>query len=348
MAIELSCTGCGAKMASEELAGILKLMPRLEDPDLLVGFEASDDAAVYRLREDLAIVQTVDFFPPMVEDWELFGRIAATNALSDLYAMGAKPKLAMNLFCAPRGSDPKVIEAILRGGYLVCQAAGVHVVGGHSLYDTGFKYGLAATGLVHPDRVWRNQGAKPGDLLYLTKPLGVGLALTARIAALLSEAGFEAIKASMLRSNAGLQAVLSSFSPHAVTDVTGFGLMGHLREMLLGSEGLSAHLVASKIPSFEGVLTFAEQGLVPEATYSNARHAQPLLTQPLTDAALWDLLCDPQTSGGLLIALSPEQAPAFELACLKAQEPCYRIGWFEASTKPQIEILGTINRANPV
>ena len=231
-----SCAGCGAKVGAGVLAQLLGDLKVLHDPNLLVGFDKSDDASVYRVSEDLALVQTVDFFPPIADDPYVFGQIAATNALSDVYAMGGEPKLALNIMAVPAELPKDAVHEILRGGYEKAYEAGAIITGGHSILDPEPKYGLAVTGFVHPDRVLTNSGARPGDVLFLTKPLGIGILTTAAKVDMASPDSMALATRLMTTLNKGARDVMVRYRVHACTDVTGFGLMGHSVEMAQGSD----------------------------------------------------------------------------------------------------------------
>ena len=281
----------------------------LDNPDVLVGLETGDDAAVYRLRPDLALVVTTDFFTPVVDDAYTFGAIAAANALSDVYAMGGTPLMAVNLVAFPIKELPaSVLTEILRGGLDKVREAGIDVLGGHSIDDHEPKYGLAVTGTVHPDRVIRNRGGRPGDRLVLTKALGTGIITTAikhQVAAPDSEAA--AIQG-MLRLNRDAAEAMASVEVHAATDVTGFGLLGHLHYLARAS-GLGARVDAAAVPMLPGAEALADAGEVPGGTRANERFLAARVRWPrwLT-AARQTVLSDAQTSGGLLIAVEPNEA----------------------------------------
>ena len=290
----------------------------------MVGFETSDDAAVYRLDDDTALLLTVDFFTPIVDDPYDFGRITAANSLSDVYAMGGRPVTAMNLVAFPCSLGPEVVAEVLRGGGDVCREAGVIVVGGHTIDDKEPKFGLSVTGIVHPDRVVRNVGALPGDVLVMTKRIGTGVIGTALKRGLTDEDGARPVIESMASLNADACAAMQEVGVHAGTDITGFGILGHLHEMFLGS-GCAGDLDFASVPLFDGVLDYAAQGVVPGRTAEIIAHVAdftswpqrpaPLGPETLTDdLARWRVLCDPQTSGGLLMAVAPERADALVAA----------------------------------
>ena len=279
----------------------------LRNPDALVGLETGDDAAVYRLRPDLALVVTTDFFTPIVDDAYTFGAIAAANALSDIYAMGGQPLLAVNLVAFPiKELGPALLADILRGGLDKVREAGIDILGGHSIDDHEPKYGLAVTGTVHPDRVRRNRGGRPGDRLVLTKPLGTGVISTAikhQVAPAEAEA---AAVESMLRLNRDAADAMALVDVHAATDVTGFGLLGHLHSMARAS-GVAARIEAASVPLLPGAEMLADAGEVPGGTRSNQRFLASRVRWPAQlPAARQTLLCDAQTSGGLLLAV-PEK-----------------------------------------
>jgi selenide,water dikinase len=305
--------GCGAKLAKGLLETILCGLPRLESEDLLVGIEFADDAGVVRVSPELAIIHTTDFFPPIVDDPFTFGRIAAVNALSDVYAMGGQPLAAMNLVSFPLarlGRD--VLKEILRGGLTALKEAGAVLAGGHTVEGQELLYGLAVTGTVHPDRIWRNGGAQPGDLLLLTKPLGTGLVTTAAKAELVDPGDLATAMRWMGTLNQAAAEALHDAQPHAVTDVTGFGLVGHAAEMANAS-GLTLELDLAALPRLPGALEAAATGLVPAGAGKNRDSvAGVLAVADGADPLLVDLALDPQTSGGLLAALPAADARRLE------------------------------------
>ncbi len=310
------CSGCGAKVGAGTLGKLLKDLKTHFDPNLLVGYDTADDASVYRVSDELALVHTIDFFPPMVDDPYTFGQIAATNALSDIYAMGGELRLAQNVLVVPKNMPKETVHEILRGGYDKVYEAGAIITGGHSIYGDEPVYGLAVTGFVHPDRVLTNSGAQVGDVLILTKPLGIGILMTARKAGMLSEEG-EAlcVRLTTTLNRAAAQAI-RPFTVHACTDVTGFSLMGHGLEMAEGS-GYSLVIYPSEVDILPGAIDFAMMGILPEGMYRNREFAEAKADLGGFPTALADVLFDPQTSGGLLIAVAPEHA-AEAFAALKA------------------------------
>ena len=299
----------------------------LPNPALLVGLETGDDAAVYRLRPDLALVITTDFFTPIVDDAFVFGGIAAANALSDVYAMGGTPLLAINLAAFPAKELPlTILSDILRGGMEKAHEAGIDVVGGHSIDDPEPKYGLAVIGTVHPDRVVRNSTARGGDQLLLTKPIGTGIISTAIKHGVAPAAAEAAAIASMLQLNQAAAAAMTAVGVSAATDVTGFGLLGHLRTMARAS-GVSATVQAAAVPVLPGAEALADAGEVPGGTRSNERSLRPSVQW--SDAVLPPrriLLCDAQTSGGLLMAVPQSAQPRLEAELAARGVAAYRIG----------------------
>lgn len=319
------CAGCGAKVGAGVLAQLLEGLQVRHDPNLLVGFDKSDDASVYRVSDDLALVQTVDFFPPIADDPYLFGQIAAANALSDVYAMGGEPKLALNLMCVPKDMPQEAVRQILRGGYDKVYEAGCLITGGHSILDPEPKYGLAVTGFVRPDRVLTNSGARPGDALLLTKPLGVGVLTTANKGGVAEAADMDRAYRQMAALNRSARDIMVNYRVHGCTDVTGFGFLGHLLEMAQGS-GVSVRVETANLAFLPGAEDFARMGVLPEGMYRNRHFAESQVDPGGVPLYLQDLLYDPQTSGGLLIAVDPRDAGELERA-LHGKVPCVqRVG----------------------
>lgn len=304
-----SGAGCAAKMCSRDLSEILAPLPASRDLNLLVGLKTADDAGVYRIGDDLALVDTVDFFPPMVDDPFDFGRIAAANALSDVYAMGARPVTAMNLVAFPVDElEGEVLLEILRGGLSMLEAAGAALVGGHSIVDREVKYGLAVTGLVDPARVVTNAGARPGDVLLLTKPIGVGIVNTAIKRGAAEASTVAGAVASMTRLNKAASEVMLRGEVHACTDITGFGLLGHALEMARAS-GVAIRLESDRVATLPHALDLCADGIKPGGLANNRRSCDGAVTlSPDIAPAMQDLLYDPQTSGGLLMALPEARA----------------------------------------
>jgi selenide,water dikinase len=290
---------------------VLHSLPPFDHPDLIVGTETSDDAGVFRLRPDLAIVNTVDFFTPIVDDPYTFGQIAAANALSDVYAMGADPTTALNIVGFPKGKlDLDVLGDIIRGGAERAREAGAVVLGGHSIIDNELKYGMAVTGVVHPDRVIRNVGVQAGDALILTKPLGTGIISTALKRRSASPASVRAAVASMIALNKEASATMRRFPVHACSDVTGYGLLGHTFEMASGS-GVTVVLEARSMPLLPGARRLAAAGNLTGGCRRNRDYLKDKIAiDPAVKADLVEIAMDPQTSGGLLIALPEGDADA--------------------------------------
>ena len=319
------CAGCGAKVGAGVLASLLGDLPTRTDPNLLVGFDRSDDASVYRVSDTLALVQTVDFFPPIVDDPFTFGQVAATNALSDVYAMGGEPKLALNLLCVPESMPSEAVRAILAGGYDKVYEAGAIITGGHSIFDEEPKYGLSITGFVHPDKVLKNLGARPGDVLFLTKPLGIGILTTAHKAEMIDEAALDTVVRLMTTLNKSARDCVVNYRVHACTDVTGFGLLGHGFEMAQGSD-VELHISVGSVDLLPEALEFARMGVLPAGMYRNRTFAEPAVDAGTVETAVQDLLFDPQTSGGLLMAVAPEDADALLAELAPVVPSAQRIG----------------------
>lgn len=328
--------GCTAKLGAGILSRVLEQLPRgPENPNLLVGYDSKDDAAVYKMSEDTAFVQTLDFFPPMVDDPYIFGKIAATNALSDIYAMGGEVKTALNIVCFPEKMDLNILGEIMRGGAEKVIEAGGTLAGGHSIADTDVKYGLSVTGIVHPDKIYTNNGARPGDALILTKRLGVGIICTANRVGEASAEAMEAVIESMTTLNKYAAECCKTFEIHACTDVTGFSFLGHLHEMIDGQN--SCHIYANQIPIFEEALRHADEFLLTAAGQRNRNFTSPYVRFENIPFAMEEILFDPQTSGGLLIALAKEDAPALLEQLQETGAPARIVG--EVTEKADIEIL---------
>lgn len=278
----------------------------MNDENLLVGIDTSDDGAVYKLSDDIALIQTLDFFTPVVDDPYIFGQIAAANSLSDVYAMGGDPTVALNIVCFPNCLDKKILGEILRGGADKVLEAGAVVIGGHSVQDDEPKYGLSVSGVVHPDKILKNCGSKEGDVLILTKPLGTGIINTAAKGEVASKESIdEAIKwMSLLNKYAG--EIVRKYELTACTDITGFGLIGHLNEMAEGSE-TSYELYKENIPYISSAKEYANMGIIPVGAYQNKTYIKDKYVLENIEAYLEDILFDPQTSGGLLVSCSEEE-----------------------------------------
>ena len=300
--------GCAGKFGPADLSRVLATLPQPSHPDLLVGTSTSDDAGVFRLRPDLAIVQTVDFFAPIVDDPFAFGQVAAANALSDVYAMGGDPCTALNVAAFPRDLPVEILAEILRGGLEKAREAGVVVLGGHTLVDDEVKYGMAVTGTIHPDRIWRNVGARPGDVLILTKPLGTAIVTTAvKRGAEIPDALVAAVT-SMTTLNAAASHAMRDSDVHACTDVTGFSLLGHAYEMAHGSD-VELIIESTSLPLLPSARELAASGISTGGCQRNRDWlADKITIAPTVPAELVELAHDPRTSGGLLFAVSERDA----------------------------------------
>lgn len=303
-----NCAGCGAKLGAGTLAKMLEGFQTHADPRLIVGYDKSDDASVYVLDENTALIQTTDFFPPIVDDPFLYGRIAAVNAMSDVYAMGGEPRLALNILCAAEGMPEEAIREILRGGYDAAYEAGAIITGGHTIRGAEPIYGLAVSGFVHPKKVLTNSNAQPGDVLILTKPLGIGILTTAAKADMVDASVLNRIYAQMATLNKTARDVMVNYPVHSCTDITGFSLLGHGYEMAQGSN-CTLHITVDTVPYHREALELASMGLVPAGAYRNRQYAGPgVKLRREVSLAMQDILYDPQTSGGLLFALPEKEA----------------------------------------
>ncbi|MFB9274382.1 selenide, water dikinase SelD [Cohnella cellulosilytica] len=333
--------GCGCKIGPADLAQVLRNLPApAPNPNLLVGLDTSDDAGVYRLNDELALVQTVDFFTPIVDDPYSFGQIAAANAISDIYAMGGTPLTALNIVAFPIATlDKQVLTDILRGAAAKASEAGVTLVGGHSIDDKEPKFGLAVTGLVHPQKVRANAGAKPGDRLILTKPIGVGILTTSIKKDQLSEEEIARVTAVMATLNKTAAETMSRFDVHGCTDVTGFGLLGHALEMAKGS-GVGLRIAKDRVPLLPRVRELADNGFVPGGTKNNFAHIEDSVSFPesMDQVDRW-ILCDAVTSGGLLISVASSDSEALLAALLEAGVEASLIGEAVAEHPGRIEVL---------
>lgn len=308
---------------------MLRFLPPVTDPNVLVGASTNDDAAVYRLGPELAAVATVDYITPVVDDPFTFGAVAAANSLSDIYAMGATPQFALSLVNFPRDSLPfTVLEEIVRGAVTKAGEAGIAIIGGHSVDDREPKFGLAVYGVVHPDQVVRNDRARPGDRLVLTKALGTGIVLTALMSGVLSEREVQPAVTSMLTLNRAAAEAMQDVGVHAATDVSGFGLLGHLSEMVRGSN-VGVLLDVEAVPFLPGALSLAERDVVPSGTRRNLDAVSPLVDwEGAIGRPLQLALADAQTSGGLLIAVDPRRAHSLADALASRSVPAWWIGEF--------------------
>ncbi len=280
-------------------------LPKFEDDNLIVGIETSDDAAIYKVTDDIAMIQTVDFFTPIVDDPYMFGQIAAANSLSDVYAMGGEPKVALNIVGFPNCLDPAILGEILAGGAAKVKEAGAVLVGGHSVQDDEPKYGLCVSGFVHPDKIFKNYGCKPGDILILTKQIGSGIVNTAIKAQMASEGAIQEAVTVMSSLNKKAKEVVENYPVTACTDITGFGLLGHCVEMASASE-VTFELKVEEIAYIQDAISYAKMGLVPGGAYKNRGYSIHLVDTSRVAEHYIDLLYDPQTSGGLLISVSAD------------------------------------------
>ena len=299
--------GCAAKIGPGTLAGILESLPKFQDENLLVGIETSDDGAIYKVSDEVALIQTLDFFTPVVDDPYTFGQVAAANALSDIYAMGGEPKVALNIVAWPNCVNPKFLGEILRGGADKVMEAGAVLAGGHSIQDDEPKYGLSVTGFVHPDKVFKNCGAMPGDVLILTKPLGTGIVNTAVKAEMASPEAQQEVIRVMTTLNKKAKQIIEKYEIHSCTDVTGFGLAGHSIEMAEGS-GVTFDIEMERLPIQQAAIEYAQMGLIPAGAYRNRNFTEEKIETGNVEEHLLDIFFDPQTSGGLLVSAAPDVA----------------------------------------
>ena len=331
--------GCTAKLGAGILSRVLERLPKFPaDPALLIGFDSKDDAAVYKLTEELAVVQTLDFFPPMVDDPYTFGKIAATNALSDVWAMGGEVKTALNIVCFPEKSDLNILGEIMRGGAEKVAEAGGTLAGGHSIADSDVKYGLSVLGVVHPDRIYANNTPRKGDKLVLTKRLGVGILCTANRVGEASAGAMAAAVESMTTLNKYAADCCRKYHVHACTDVTGFSFLGHLHEMLDGAH--SAVIRAGAVPIFDEALRHADEFLLTAAGQRNRNHTGPFVRFENVPFAMEEILFDPQTSGGLLAAVDPAEAEALLADLRAAGAPAAIVGEVTDSEDIEIRVIG--------
>jgi selenide, water dikinase len=336
----VKAAGCASKLSPAALDRVLGKLTKQSDPNVLVGFDHADDAGVYQIAPDQALVQTVDFFTPVVDDPFTFGQIAATNALSDIYAMGGRPLTSLALVCFPEKADLEILERILAGGLSKMIEAGCFVIGGHSIRDDEPKFGYSVTGLIHPKRVLANKGAQPGDALIFTKALGTGVISTAIKKGKAEPAWTDAAVQSMTTLNKKAAEVIQQgeFRIHAMTDVTGFGLIGHSREMALASD-VALRFFSKDIPILPGALDCIRSGHIPGGLNNNRDFAECVVGYDQgVPEDLRTLLFDPQTAGGLLISVASEDSEQFTRSLIAAQVPAARIGEVVAGTKPLILI----------
>ncbi len=335
---QVKAGGCASKLPAGSLRQVLSALPSQTNPDLLVGFETSDDAGIFRIGPNQALVQTIDFFTPLVDDPFTFGQVAATNALSDVYAMGGRPLTALAVVCFPQEADLGTLEQVMRGGLAKMSEANCTVVGGHSVRDAEMKFGYAVTGIIDPAHVYTNSGAVPDDTLILTKPIGTGVITTALKQGKAEAAWVDRAVLSMttLNSTASLLAI-GCAGVHAITDITGFGLMGHGREMALGS-GVVLEIDTARVPLIEGSLQAVHLGAIPGGLLANREFAECLVADS-PDAHIPDdlrtLLYDPQTSGGLLISVATRDAPQLLASLQGAAIPAALIGRVSGPSRPR-------------
>jgi selenide, water dikinase len=344
--------GCAAKLNPATLDAVLRKLPRQTDPNVLVGFDTNDDAGIYKVTEDMALVQTVDFFTPIVDDPFLFGQIAAANALSDVYAMGGRPISSLSIVGFPEKGDPTILEQIVRGGLAKMNEARCSVIGGHSIRNEDMLFGYAVTGLIDPRRVWRNVGAREGDVLLFTKPLGTGVITTALKKDRATEESLAAAVLAMTTLNASAATALQEIdekrddapSIHAVTDVTGFSLLGHAREMALGDPARGIAPVSFEIDHaafdyFPGAVEAAREGHLSGGLKNNRAFVSDCAEfAPGVVAEYQDLLFDPQTSGGLLVAVAPEAAEAALASLQRLGVAARRVGRVVAKRSPLLAV----------
>lgn len=335
-----NCAGCAAKLRPDVLHELLAGLPNTKAKAALVGFETSDDAAVYQLSKDLAVVETVDFFPPVLDDPFAYGQIAAANAMSDIWAMGGKALFALNVVAFPKELPLELLREILAGGASKAKEAGIPILGGHSIQSPEPKYGMAVTGVVHPKRVLTNAGGKAGDVLLLTKPIGTGIATTALKRGLASKALVKRVTAQMATLNKAAGEVFASrkFRVNALTDVTGFGLLGHGLELARGAK-VRAVLQLESVPLLPEIASLAEQGVVPGGTKTNLAHAEKGVTFPEgLPEPIKHVLADAQTNGGLLAAIPAKDVPKALRALNAKKIDAWPIGWLEKG-KPGLTIV---------
>ena len=294
--------GWAAKIGPGTLAQVLGNLPKFHDENLLVGVETSDDAAIYKVNDELALIQTLDFFTPVVDDPYLFGPIAAANSLSDVYAMGGEPRTALNIVGFPSCLDPKILGRILEGGASKVLEAGAILAGGHSIQDDEPKYGLSVTGFVNPNKIFKNYGSQPGDVIIITKQVGSGLINTAIKAEMAEKSQIDEVVTVMTSLNKKAKEVIENYPISACTDITGFGLAGHAMEMAASSK-VTFEIDVNKVPYIDGALEMAKMGLVPAGTYNNKDYISGDVESCNIEECYLDLMYDPQTSGGLLITL---------------------------------------------
>lgn len=330
--------GCTAKLGPAVLSRVLSRIPKVKDENLIIGYDSSDDAAVYKLTEDLAIVQTLDFFPPMVDDPYIFGQVAAANALSDVYAMGGEVRTALNIVCFPEAMDLNVLGQILLGGSEKVREAGGVLAGGHSIADSDVKYGLSVTGVIHPERIFANNRCEAGDVLLLTKPLGTGIVCTADRLGAASEGAMDLAVKSMTTLNKYASEIIKKYRVHGCTDVTGFGFLVHLCEML--THRFSAHIDASAIPYIPECPEYVEEFYLTAAGQRNRNHVEKQVEFVNCSFAIEEILFDAQTSGGLLVSMPPEDGEAALKELKGLGLPCNIVGYVTDREEKTIIVEG--------
>lgn len=330
--------GCTAKLGPAVLSRVLSRIPKVKDENLIIGYDSSDDAAVYKLTENLAIVQTLDFFPPMVDDPYIFGQVAAANALSDVYAMGGEVKTALNIVCFPEAMDLNVLGQILLGGSEKVREAGGVLAGGHSIADSDVKYGLSVTGVIHPERIFANNRCEAGDVLLLTKPLGTGIVCTADRLGAASEVAVDLAVKSMTTLNKYASEIIKKYRVHGCTDVTGFGFLVHLCEML--THRFSAHIDASAIPYIPECPEYVEEFYLTAAGQRNRNHVEKQVEFVNCSFAIEEILFDAQTSGGLLVSMPPEDGEAALKELKVLGLPCNIVGYVTDREEKTIIVEG--------
>lgn len=330
--------GCTAKLGPAALERVLSKIEKRKNPDLLIGFDHADDAAVFRLTDDLAVVQTLDFFPPMVEDPYVFGQIAAANALSDIYAMGGRVKTALNIVCFPEKMDLNILGKILQGGNEKVEEAGGTLAGGHSIADQEVKYGLSVMGTIHPDRILPNNGCREGDVLLLTKPLGVGIVCAANRIGEASNASYQQAVSSMTTLNKYAAEIIGKYDIHGCTDVTGFGFLAHLCEML--GERYTAYIDLEQIPYIPEAYGYAEEFYITAAGQRNRNHVGEQVFFNQVPFPMEEILFDPQTSGGLLAAINPADGIKALEEIKKLGLPCGLVGTIGARAEKKVYVYG--------
>ncbi len=327
------CGGCNAKIAAGDLDELLSKLKIYKRDDHILGFEKKDDATVIKITDEIAIINTVDFFPAMVDDPYIFGQIAAANAMSDIYAMGGDVISALNLVCFPENEDMEILSQILKGASDKLYEAKAQLSGGHSIHDRKIKFGLSVTGTAHPDRIWSNQGSLESDIIFVTKPLGVTLISSGYLVSEVSIEDYQRAIRSMVKLNKKASDILKKFRPSAVTDVTGFGLLGHLSEM---SSDVKAQIYSSKVPVLKGAKKAARNFVLSAGAQRNRKYLKDMVDFKVRDFALEEILFDPQTSGGLLISISQDQKDSLIKAFKEESQELYEIGRFIKSDRIEV------------